>query len=327
MSEFHVVVVEVGKFAKHPNADTLSITQVMDAYPCIFRTGEFQEGDKAVYVPVDALVPTTDPRFAFLGDTSGKTFAKIKAKKLRGIFSMGLLVKADPDMEVGTNVQERMGIRKWEPELDKFTTNGECEKDPGYLPVYTDIEGLRKYRNLLDAFEPVVLMEKIHGANARFCYRDDRLWCGSHKQIKREDPNILWWKAANRANLKEVLARKPNLVFYGEVYGQVQDLKYGEQLDVRFFDIFDPAQGKYLDWPDLKATLEELGLKLAPVLYEGPWQQDLMDSLSNGKTTLNADHCREGFVVRPIKERWNDHVGRVIFKMVGQDYLLRKQKD
>ena len=56
MSEFHVQVVQVGPVTKHPNADSLSCSEV-DGYPVIFRTGDYVEGDRAVYVPVDAIVP------------------------------------------------------------------------------------------------------------------------------------------------------------------------------------------------------------------------------------------------------------------------------
>src|SRR5574343_587969 len=103
MSEFHVVVVEIGKVGKHPNADTLSITSVLGGYPVIFRTGQFNQGDKAVYVPVDAICPASDPRFAFLGENN-----RIKAKRLRGIFSMGLLVEANSEWTVGQNVQNEL---------------------------------------------------------------------------------------------------------------------------------------------------------------------------------------------------------------------------
>jgi len=226
MSEFKVVVVEIQKIGRVPNSDNLSITQVMNAYPCIFRSGEFQPGDKAVYVPVDALVPLIDDRWSFLRDAEKpKLYAKIKAKKLRGIFSMGILTKADPSWEVGQNVQELLKIEKWEPPPE-FGTGGENEPDPGYLPCYTDIEGLRKYKHLLTKGEDVCLTEKTHGANGRFVYRDGRLWCGSHHQIKREDYNNLWWLAAKQYDLATKLQQAEGIVFYGEVYGQVQDLRY-----------------------------------------------------------------------------------------------------
>ncbi|RYE90041.1 MAG: RNA ligase, partial [Myxococcales bacterium] len=88
MSEFHVRVVRVGPIVKHPQADNLSIAQVF-GYPVIIRTGEYAEGDRAVYVPVDSVVPEGDPRWAFLGE-----HRRIRAKKLRGVFSMGLLTAA-----------------------------------------------------------------------------------------------------------------------------------------------------------------------------------------------------------------------------------------
>lgn len=334
MSEFHVQVVEIGKFGKHPNADSLSIIQVMGSYPCIFRTGDFQTGDKAVYIPVDAMVPAKDPRFSFLTEDEMKEWVRVKAKKLRGIFSMGLLIKADPSWEVGTNVQELLGIRKYEPPEEGAHTGGENEKDPGFLPSYTDIEGLRKYKHLLVPGEEVVLTEKIHGANARFVYRDGRLWCGSHHQIKKEDQANLWWRAAKRYDLANKLQYvwTEGIVLYGEVYGQVQDLKYGaapNELWLAFFDAYRPEIGRYMDFEDFKRMLEQLDLPMVPVLYKGPWSEELMQE-SNGKTTVpmaNAKHCREGFVVRPTTERWDNHVGRVILKMPGEDYLLRKQKD
>jgi RNA ligase (TIGR02306 family) len=333
MSEFHVLVVEIGKFGKHPNADSLSITQVMGDYPCIFRTGDFQTGDKAVYIPVDSLCPAKDPRFSFLTDDELKQWVRVKAKKLRGIFSMGLLIKADPSWEVGTNVQELLGIRKYEPPEEGAHTGGENEKDPGFLPCYTDIEGLRKYKHLLVPGEEVVLTEKIHGANARFVYATGRLWCGSHHQIKKEDQANLWWRAAKKYQLDTILQQAQDIVLYGEVYGQVQDLKYGaspNELYLAFFDAYDPTLGRYMHFHDFKNLLIKLGLPMVPMLYVGPWEEGSLCQLCNGKTTVPTAmqmHCREGFVVRPTTERWDNHVGRVILKMPGEDYLLRKQKD
>jgi len=325
MSEFHVTVVELGKIGKHPNGDNLEITTVLGGYPVIMRKGDFQTGDKAIYIPVDAMVPAKDPRFSFLTDDELKLWVRVKAKKLRGIFSMGLLIKAEPGMEVGQNVQELLGIKKYEPPEEGAHTGGENEKDPGFLPSYTDIEGLRKYKNLLTVGEEVVLTEKIHGANARFVFRDGRLWCGSHHQIKKEDQANLWWRAAKQYQLDTKLQACEETVLYGEVYGQVQkgfgyDISPG-LIGLRIFDAYDPTQGKYLDWSDLEKLCTTLALPMVPMLYKGPWNLELI-ALAEGKTTL-ASHVREGFVVKPTKERWDQHIGRVIFKMIGEGYMLK----
>jgi tRNA-binding EMAP/Myf-like protein len=140
MSEFKVEVVRVGPIRKHPNADTLSITDVHGGYPCIIRTGEFREGGLAVYVPITAVVPADDERWAFLG-----AHREIEAKRLRGVFSMGLLTKADPSWELGRDVAAELRIVRAEaPE----PTEGN-EADPGLLPVYTDIPALRAFGDVL----------------------------------------------------------------------------------------------------------------------------------------------------------------------------------
>ena len=60
-----------------------------------------------------------------------------------------------------------------------------------------------------------------------------------------------------------------------------------------------------------------------PTLYVGPWLGfDAHKDLAEGKSTI-AGHVREGFVVKPTKERYADRFGRVILKLVGEGYNLR----
>lgn len=325
-SEHNVEVVRLGHIEKHPNADSLSITYV-GGRPVIMRTGEFAEGDVAVYVPVDAVVPADDPRWAFLGDSR-----RIRAKRLRGVFSMGLLTAPEPGMVEGDIVNERMRIETYEPPAD-VGTGGDNEPAPGInAPVYTDIESWRKWHDVPgvwpDPDEVVVCTEKIHGANARYVWHDGRLWCGSRTNWKREDPRSAWWQAAAAGRLAEKLSRVPGFVVYGEVYGQVQDLRYGVPSGVRFvaFDVLDAAARaapRYLDGAGA-GLLYELDIPRVPVLYEGP-VRGVDPALANGKSVLAQGACiREGFVVRPHRERWHDGLGRVVLKLVGEDYHLRK---
>lgn len=318
MSEFSVEVVRLGRIDKHPNADTLSITQVFGGYPVIVRTGEFNEGDLAVYIPVDSIVPDEE-RWAFLAG-----HRRIKAKRLRGIFSMGLLTAALPEWVESQNVQGELGITKYEPGIDVGMST-ENEPDPGFLPVYTDIEGLRKHKGVLVEGEEVVCTEKIHGANGRWLFRDGRLWVGSHKCIKREDDANMWWNVARQYQLADILAQHEHIAIYGEVYGQVQDLKYGVTgFALALFDALDTRSRRYFDADEFAAFAAQLGIPTVPVLYRGPWHLPLMTTLGEGPTTLQAAHVREGFVVRPIRERV-EHMGRVILKHIGEGYHLRKE--
>lgn len=323
MSTFKVEVVKLPAFTKHSNADSLLIAQIF-SYPVIFSMKEgFNEGDLVAYIPVDAVAPMT-PQWAFLGDSERSH--RVKAKKLRGIFSMGLLTRAPEGAKVGDDVAAQLGFTKYE-QPESLTMGGENERDPGFIPCYTDIEGYRRYSHLLTDGEPVILMEKLHGCSSRYIWHTgtERMWVGSRTCIKRLDENNLWWKVAIQNDLETKLRKAQDKVFYAEVFGQVQDLHYGAnkgEFFLRFFDVYDITIGQYMNWQDAKKVIEDIGLTAAPLLHEGPWSKDLL-ALAEGKSTI-ANNVREGFVVRPQKERFSEEVGRVILKMVGEGYLLRK---
>jgi RNA ligase (TIGR02306 family) len=286
---------------------------------------------------------------------------------------MGLLVSFDAiewgawksELRPGDNVQEYFGIEKYVPpsELKLLQHEGRIQamrelratKNPGFMPVY-GVDAFRKYSHALMPGEEVVLTEKIHGCNARFCFKGGRLYVGSHRTMRgatqhrffewlertklkfwtligkkhraplMQEAGDVWWQAAREYDLKTKLAKHPGLVFYGEIYGErVQDRTYdspkGRRL--RFFDVYDSSAGRFLDYDEAKAHVESLGLAWVPELHRGGWDPELV-SFAEGKSTLGP-HIREGFVVRPVKERFDARVGRVSLKMVGQGYMLRQE--
>lgn len=321
MSTFKVEVVRLGDFQKHPDADTLSITNIFN-YPVIFQTESFKHGDLVAYVPVESIVPDT-PEWAFLGGHN-----RIKAKRLRGIFSMGLLTPAPPGAVEGDDVAALLGITKYE-EPESVTMGGERERDPGCLPRYTDIEGYLRYGHLLDPSQEYVIKEKLHGSNWRGCHDGEHLHIGSHRCFWKETEDNLWWRAANQYNLKDLLAKHPGLAFYAEVYGSVQDLTYGltnGKIALRFFGVLDTKTNVYLDSERAEKIISDLGLDYVPELYRGPLPDlDTLWEMASGKSTI-ADNIREGIVITPLKEQSHPLVGRVIMKLISKQYLERKKK-
>lgn len=361
MTDWNVHLVQIGKFGNHPNADSLDITQIY-GQNVIFKRGTYKEGDLAVFLPPDTCMPM-DPEHPLLKDNPHlKPGHRVDAVRLRGIFSNGFTVPANilfteeelKTIPIGTHVAERIGVTKYEDAGDKLATSGENERDPGYMHTYTDIEGWSKYRNrgVINEGDEVVLTEKIHGANGRFTYRDGRLWVGSRTCIKAPYQGSdgvernLWWKVAKDLGLEERFALLPGddtralntrstVVLYGEVYGQVQDLRYGidKGATFRVFDTYSVTAGRYNNWDETLSICKTMGLETVPELYRGPWKPEL-EELRNGPSVLYPGHIREGFVVKPLQERHaqfdpgNRHAftGRVIFKAVGEDYKLRKRK-
>ena len=343
MSAFTCPVVQVTNITKHPNADTLSCATI-EGCPVIFGTEMFKEGDFAIYVPVDAVVPETVPDTEWLG--TGK-HRRIKAKKLRGIFSMGLLLpyftrykKMDsygyndarwlsaPSCYVGLDLADEFEITKYEEPEPLFmqTEQAPAPKTPNTPPIY-DVESFRKYHHLFTPGEEVYLSEKIHGTNARFVYWDGKLHCGSHKTWKAMDERNLWWKVAKAYNLEEKLKRDPGMIVYGEIHGRVQDLTYGakpNELFFRAFDVYHTGVGQWLSYMPFVSWCDELEIPRVPTLYRGPYSSfEALAHLAEGKSTI-ASHIREGFVIKPVDERWNNETGRTIAKLVSESYLLRK---
>jgi len=324
MSTFSVTVVRVGAVSRHPNADTLSLTDVRGC-PVVLRTGSFAEGDLAVYVPVDAVVDTTVPELAFLA-ADGKTTTRVRAKRLRGTFSMGLLVAPPDGAQEGDDLAERLRIVKWE-EPEPVSMAGEQARAPSLLVPTYELEAWRHYGPMLfDAGEEVVVTEKLHGTNGRFVVdAAGNLHVGSHRTWKQVDGTTVWARVAEQYGLREKLARHPGLVFFGEVYGSgVQDMTYGHgagRLSLAFFDVFDSVTGDYLSHAAAEALLDELSLPTVPVLYRGPLDVALLSRLAEEDSVHGG--IREGVVVRPVVERVSMAV-RCALKVVSERYLLRK---
>lgn len=326
MSEFHIEVVQLGAVDKHPNADRLAITMIHGGYPVIVRLGEYKEGDKAVYIPVDSLVDTARPDFAFLAPRTGlNPWYRVRAERMRGVFSMGLLVPlpaGQEDAPVGADMRQVFGVEKWDP--PEPSNGAENARDIGILPKY-DLEGIRRRPHLLIEGEEVVLHEKIHGQNGRAIWHKGELVIGSHTCYKRIDGGSTWARVAQDMDLETKLRDFPYAIFF-EVYGAVQDLTYNVppgQVKMMVFDVWDPVTRKFLDIDEATRLMADLGIPWVPQLYRGPWSESL-NAYAEGPSTL-ASHVREGFVVRPVRER-EGRYGRVCLKRHGEGYLTRKEK-
>lgn len=95
-SEWSCPVVRIVGFCPVPDADRIKVARFVqepadDAfemdYPVVVRSDGFAVGDLAVYVPVDSVLPD-DVELAFLGSDR----KRLRAKKLRGVYSEGLLI-------------------------------------------------------------------------------------------------------------------------------------------------------------------------------------------------------------------------------------------
>lgn len=326
-STHRVEVVKLDHLEPHPNADRLEIARIFDGYTCCIGKGQFLQGDLVAYIPPDSIVPETED-FAFLGEHK-----RIKVKKLRGVVSMGLLIAAPGGTGEGDDVAELLNITHYEPP-SSVTSGGESTKAPsGYHPNY-DVDSLRRYASVFVPGESVYITEKIHGANGRFCIDTtletgtEGLHAGSRTEWKSYNQSILWWKALldtpDGEAVQLFLARNPSITVYGEVYGQVQDLKYGAKPGEVRIAVFDLLRGS--EWVGTREARDLApDLPWVPTVADGiPFDLETVLALAEGPSLVpRANHVREGIVVKPLVERTSLEVGRVNLKVVGNGYLER----
>jgi tRNA-binding EMAP/Myf-like protein len=349
----------------HPNADRLEIVELFDGgYTCCAVKGQFKDGDLAAYIPPDSLVETVRPEFAFLAK-DGKTTHRVRAVKLRGVQSYGLLMAAPPGAKLGDDAAEYYDVRHYDPEeaiagpkqpprkrgfwrsvrtvywrfLNLFRkrkinleAGGDDESAPEQLKMVSkyDIDSMRRYKHVFQPGEPVMVTCKLDGANSRYVWLDGRLWCGSRNQWKRQTEADMWWRtAAKYPQIEAFCKAHPGSILYGEVYGQVQSLKYGTKPGEVLFAAFDilQADGRFMDACEFRLTCEGAQIPLVPLLSANmPFDFEAVCALAEGPSLVpGAGHFREGCVCRPLVERWNQSVGRVALKVVSAQYLAKSE--
>jgi RNA ligase (TIGR02306 family) len=366
MSDWNPQVVKIEKVVAHPNADALDLVTVLGDYPIVVKRGDFKQDDLACYLPIDTIVPDIE-QFYFLcpkayekyEDEQGNIQQKqvgnkftvgsvpekyriLKAKKIRNIYSQGMLVSVPEhsNLQAGDSVAELLALKKWEEEEEDNLPNAKknrganAEKSPvGWQIPYYDIEGLRKYIACLNEDEEIVLTEKIHGSNAAFCHDGEKLWVKSRNFYKKMDEDDPWWDIAIRYDLANKLALHPMKVFFGEMYGQVKGFRYDCILiggamhsKIRFFDVLEAKSGLFFGYDEFKNITKELDLDTVPELYRGKWLgKEEMYPYAEGTTVLGGKHVREGFVLRTVQERFEPKLNsRMVIKLVGEGYNLAK---
>ena len=285
MSEFNVKVHRI-TIEEHPNADAIELA-IVGGYRSIVRKGDFKTGDLAVYIPEQAIVPDwLIDELGLTGKLAGKAQNRVKAIRLRGILSQGLILglvdgavldaEGTPmPVSEGDDVTEYLGITKWEPVIPS-SMSGQVTNAVGKTLKY-DIENWKNHTNVLQDGEEVIFTEKLHGTWACFGLNIvDRIVTskgfsgkGQAFILDESNANNLYVKMYNEIgkHLVDIIAQatKFDVVYVlGEIFGcGVQDLHYGlANPEFRVFDIFVGSgvdginTGAYVSYDTMNSLLD-----------------------------------------------------------------------
>jgi len=332
MSTLQIEVCTIDEVKVHSNADSLDIV-VVKGWQCVTKKGEYSVGDKVVFFPPDTLLPESwTDKFGVTNYCGEKdNMRRVHRTRLRGEPSFGLVVRPEQDWwKVGSEVAEFYGARKYDLPITCKLDN--AAPDDPLCPKYTDIENMRNYPHIFEDGEEVILTEKIHGSSFLLAIIDGEKKAGSRRLMRKEpeDYSTSWyWYAWSlpeiKAMMEDLAKNHKQVILYGEVFGPVQFLKYNtaNKLDIRVFDLF--IDGKFVDYDVFISLCQNFSVKHVPIVARIPYNLKEVAKFSEGQTLVNdAQHIREGVVVKPIKERNHPKIGRCILKYVSDTYLLGK---
>jgi len=366
MAEFAVTVTRIREVEPHPNADRLDLAVIGD-YRCVVLKDQYTAGDLVAYIPEGALLPEPVLEVLNMKGSSllaGKARNRVKAIRLRGQLSQGICYPVSPTWKEGEDVAEELGVTKYIPPIPT-SMGGYVDSVGQENTVRFDVENYRRFPDILQEGEPVVMTEKLHGTLTGIGVLPEP--AGDHGDVVvfskkmgfdglsfKMDPDIndknLYVRVARTLGIRERVQRAFSttltlgspVFLLGESFGVgVQDLHYGADttadrtLGFRVFAIFVGNQadrsGRFLHDDELEDACHRLDLERVPVLYRGPFSKEVMLEHTVGREQVSGkeENIREGLVVTPAIERQDFNLplnGRVILKSISAKYLLRKPK-
>ena len=246
MSTFSVPVVTVKTVTKHPNADAVDIITFEEVgWSCVDKINTRKPGQLVVYVPIDSVVRTTRPEFAFLKPRAkADGTCRIRTIRLRGEISQGLILTPPEDgviyLYAGTNEgysdptaighycdSVRPGVDcafhydivKYEPPPETIPP-----MSAGNYPAWCEKSDAERYQNFNRAIEPYIdedwfLSIKVDGTSVTVFYDaeiDHVGVCSRNWEVKEGDEGANKWteeiERPKATNIYWTAARKYGLL-------------------------------------------------------------------------------------------------------------------
>jgi RNA ligase (TIGR02306 family) len=334
-----------------PNADAIERVRVLGWW-VVAKKGEHRPGDRVVYCEIDSLLPER-PQFEFLRagsfrpaqtDAAGATVLpagfRIKTVRLRGQVSQGIcfplsLLPAGAPAEEGADVTDLLGVRKWEPPLPVGMGGRVKGGFPGFLPK-TDETRVQVLELVLERHrgKTFSVTEKLDGTSfTAFLRRGEFGVCSRNLWMDEADQSNVLVRVARGLALSEKLhaaceRRGHDLAVQAELIGPgVQRNKYGlKAVTLRVFNVLNLDEHRLFDHTAMLAALAEMGLESVPQLGTLVLNHtvDELVAFSEGTSALNPQVQREGVVLRPPVEEYDEDIGgRLSFKAINPKFLLK----
>jgi len=340
-------VQRVWKIEPIEGADRIELAHVL-GWQCVLNKGQILPMDTAVYFEIDSFLPIR-PEFEFMrassyknSDIMGEGF-RLKTMRFRGQLSQGLLLPLSmfpvipADAEVGTDVTELLGVRKWEIE-ERATTGGTVIGTLPYDIPHTDETRVQAMPELIQEFRGLeyYISTKMDGSSHSIGIDENGFHVTGHNYEYKDDGSSGFYKLVNERGYKGRLEAfvKENglrtLTIQGEYCGP-GILKNRLKLVKPEWYVFTVREnGKRVGLDRMLEICEALGLDHVPIEERGmdlPAKYPTVDALLE---RADGDYPRggkkEGIVIRPTEPIFCPLISASLsMKVVSNKYLLKNE--
>lgn len=329
----------------------------------IVQKEQVHVGDKVVYIETDAVLPKR-PEFCFLEKNNYRIkIMKMAGVRSEGIiFPLSILDKPEDKYKVGDDVTKELEITEYEPDDPVDLNNNETKKRryPKWLMRYawfrklvlprakdstfpheiprTDEDRIQTCPDRVDKVSPAVLTEKVDGMSSTVLLRQKKrglfktyefLVCSHNRRLRDESDMPPIWAVVKKYDMENVLKK----LISTDDWIAIQFETVGTKIQKNPYKLTEPdgyvfnvitQHGNRLDSLTAKALVEVYGLKFVPIVGTyvdlSGYTVDEVLELATGNSMINPDVMREGLVIRNMSN------GRISFKAVSPEYLLKREK-
>ena len=310
-------------------ADAIERATVL-GWQLVVKKGEFKVGELCVYCEVDCVMPDA-PGFEFLKSRG----MRIRTVRLRGQISQGIcfplsILPGGFDIQEDADCTSALGIAKYEPPIPACLNGIAKGGFPSFIPK-TDEPRVQILQDLLDRYKGEVcyVSEKVDGSSATFHVNNEEFGVCTRNLELVEDPENTIWKIARELDIESKLrATGINMAIQGEVIGegvQGNPLKLRGQ-SIRFFNVVDIDRREYLSFDKFMEFMRGLELETVPMIavdYRLENDINTLVKMATRRSLVCPDAWAEGIVIRPLMECVDPVIGRVSFKAVNPEFLLK----
>lgn len=326
-------------------ADKIELVHIL-GWQCVANKGQFKTGDKAVYFEIDSFLPVR-PEFEFLRSSSCKeneilgSGFRLRTMKFRGQISQGLVLplkelNVPESVDVGTDVTEYLGVRKWEIE-ERATTGGTVIGSLPYTVPYTNETRIQEMPELINEFggKMYYITIKMDGSSHSISIDENGFHVTGHNYEYKDDDSSDFYKLVKARGYKLAMEKYmtaegiKTMTIQGEFCGpgiQKNKLKLSKPEWYVFTIIVD---GKRVGLTDLLLITDGLGMEHVPVEEAGvdlPKRYPTVEALlERAEGEYPNGGPREGIVIRPIEPEYCELIRAPLsMKVINNKYLLKK---